>query len=282
MKPRHSRRRGAAGRLTGSLASYLIPPLLLALAGCSCPGDSDSLPEHLVIQDGSTAAWMVTANTFSNGSAGDPTGTGTDGKPNRLFRTGLLIQVGDHLESEMFYRGVQFWKGGSPISDLPFLDGATLDRSTFAWINIVSENPYKPTGDASRDSIPMDPADILSLYPSSAAGDCQIDVSDPCLRNRMLHAYIQPKALITYWQGEAGYGISVHQGAGKSEYHDSEAFTFNDPFRVEVYVEEESTGDLKFAHTFLPGEVDQIVVTADPSGPGGGNQQEPAWPPIQD
>ena len=277
MKRTGSERHGKAGRLAGTLSMCLILSLLLTLGSCSC---SDT-PEHLVIQDGSLATWMPTANSFSNGTAADPKGTGDDGRPNRLFRTGVLIQVGDHSGSDMYYAGLEFRKDGEAISAPSFMTGKTLGASRFTSINIVSENPHDPCGDASRDTIPMDPADVVSLYPSTVESSCELDLSDPCLRNRMLHAYIPPKALITYWQGEAGYAVSVKQGAGKTGYHDAQAFTFNDPFRVEVYRANDTTGDLELVHTFRPGEVDQIVVVADPSGPGGGDQHEPAWPPIQ-
>lgn len=218
-------KRARTGTICLGLALVALVALSLAAAGGSTRKNG-----QLVIEDSELVSWMTINNTFNQ----DPGHTPWDG---------VLIQIGDYLDDGdpfNIFESVTF-------EDSKGTNLKTLDAGTFQWIDIVAVDTTR--------TAPMTSSHLSLLYPepgtTSGCADydaCAIEncscatppcVSsgfnplDRCLRLRSLHGSFTPYAVITYWQGSNGFGLTSEPLTLGTKSRVS--FTFNDP--VQIYVD---------------------------------------------
>ncbi len=219
-------------------------------------GDDDPVT-HLVIEHTNAGPWMDMNNTFSDVFDEDDAKT---------FRPGVLFQLGDYAGMAFYnYLEVRIFEGSTPTV---FKDGV--------WVNIISEFDEHP-------GEPMLPDEAFILYPNSnpASGCVADDIN--CLRNRSLHGGMNEndeiKSLMTYWQGPNGYRISAQEEKQPNS-GNAFRFTFEDPFRVDVYEPADwNTGPTMGSPIrFKVGDVDSIVVAVSAGPPEKGQLVQPPWP----
>jgi hypothetical protein len=91
---------------------------------------------------------------------------------------------------------------------------------------------------------------------------------------------LDPRAIITYWQGPDGYSFEAVPSEEINELHNVQSFWFKDEFIVDVYLEKMIDGEWtmqKIHPDHL--DVDRIVVKIKGEGPTDGTKQDPPWPP---
>ena len=241
----------------------VLPMVVLPMAGLSpaTAGGNGRKNGELVVEDSELVSWMAINNSFNQ----DPGHTPWDG---------VLIQVGDYLDH------------GRPFNifeSITFEDihGVlqTLDAGSFRWIDIVAVDPSR--------TAPMGLNHLQLLYPepgttsgcsdfdacaiqecSCATPPCAPAGYEPlsrCLRSRSLHGLFTPLAIITYWQGSKGFGITVEPTSLGIK--SRQVFSFNEP--VQIYVD---------GQPLSLGRIDSIHVNAK-GGTQHGASEDPPWYP---
>jgi len=192
----------------------------------------------LIVQDGEATAWMNVTNTFTL----EP-GTYYADEGKELWQ-GILFQIGDEYQSP---QGPHSLTMDVVVTDK---DGKTKTYNIreFLWVNIVARNPEK-------SKPPMKPEHLSRLWPDpdnpsakcgavdACAGQdclCKVPPCDDsaalevipatCLRQRSLHAYLNPYAVITYWTGPRGWDLALRMH-GREPY---QIFKLRDKVDVDV------------------------------------------------
>src|SRR5262245_14460718 len=121
------------------------------------------------------------------------------------YRGGLLFQFGFHTKSTSYiYDAILIYPHGAAHPD-------TVSQRQWAWVNIVSDY-------ADRPDPPIPPDSAFWLYPNkstvTATPTCSVTVGTEggCMRNRCIGSKMKDvRALLTYWQGAAGYRLDAKQ-----------------------------------------------------------------------
>jgi hypothetical protein len=242
-----------------ALTCVAIALIVLLMGACDRPSD-------LVIESGDFASWIEISNTFAEQQSSDT----------RVH--GVLFQIADYDESPegVFYR-VELLDDTGEVVELLDDTGEVekLDRSSFFWINIVSE--------PSAQVAPMQVDDVFKLYPNEKQFEvdpCPPDLENPCLRNRKLHASTTKiLGLITYWQGAGGYRVTAKPPGSSPDPTESNQFEFwfEDPFTVEIYrINGTQVKSLALGEGV---KIGRIIVKKDPAPPpDNGDKEDPPWP----
>lgn len=225
--------------------------------------EGGSAPANLIIENSDAGEWI----DFSNAFTFDPTDPDDECTGDQLvYRPGVLFQFGNYrVKSAYAYDHISIYE----------TSGAVTTYGDWVWIDIVSEYPDH------RDP-PIEPDEALGLYPNEGlpSTHCEIDTADWCLRSRLISGFMNDvKALMTYWQGEQGYGIAAVQTKDVCSGNEFR-FAFNNKFRVDVYQPSDpfTTTSMGTPTTFALGTVDSIKVFVNTTGTTKNETQPPPWP----
>lgn len=234
-------------RIAGALGLALI-----VLLSWSCLHDDGgngkgvTAAATLVIEDEYVGQWMPINNAWA---FPDPNNRTHDWK-----RNGIVIQVGDfwkfrdengrkrRTSTDLSFREIE----------IEFDDGtsATWSSGEFVWVDIDGSpgNSVRPLPDDwYKNLLPVagkDPmcswADDCGQEGTVSTLDCSADVDDllrPCLRRRTIHAWLDTKGIVTYWQGPRGYTMDASvQGNLGAEHAGHARWSFDLIDRVDVTV----------------------------------------------
>jgi hypothetical protein len=180
--------------------------------------------------------------------------------PNVTYRPGILFQFGLYrVNSSEVFTDVE----------IVLSSGRSASYGEGHWINIVADYPGRPAE-------PIDPDDAFALFPNDVfTPTCEEDLADGCLRNRLINAHLKSvSVLMTYWQGASGYRTSARQTKTSCSGNEF-AFTFNDPFRIDVY---RNDGDsMTHLQLFRSVDVESVRVNTALGSSDKNQTQPPPW-----
>jgi len=238
------------------LVVFLICICIIVIIVRCCPDwydDDDGC--QLVLERGDVGVWLATSNEAAT--------TSTYGS-SVYDRQGFMVQLGDFETSLHEYGGIEIVHSGGTET----LPRGGPDQAI--WIDINA---------GSTDAI--EPSHAIGMFPygisETCAGDFDSADVPACIRTNTIHPYMETgHALITFWQGDAGWEVEAETSSGLSNEY---CFELPDAFTVKLWRADLTADDPEFTldREWTAGTVTSITVKAQDRPADRGEMQAPPW-----
>jgi hypothetical protein len=243
-----------------------------------------SLPT-ITIEDEHAGVWIPIDNGFTKPANVD--------WPNwKNKRAGFLFQSGQFFRYQLNNTILYYDKADTVVfsnnsNSVPLVRGTHWD-----WINIVGQyNAYLDppiTWEYAGLLFPSSVQNMICdvgdscvqlnnpLAPPASCADTLDKQPRPCVRLRSSHAYFEPGGIITYWQGQNGYDLTVARRSDAMP-HNKYTFKLKDSIKVEIWKAGARNSAAEALLTPL-GSILSIIIKEPPTSPHEDTYDPPTGP----